>query len=230
MVWRRGLILLSTAALTGAGGYEMYRVLQVGGVTVLEGMVLALFLVLLAWVAFSFASAVAGFVVLLNPRPDEVALASGAELPAIASRTAMLLPTYNEDPHRLTARLRAMIESLETTSQGKLFDWFVLSDSTDPDIWVAEEKALLALRQAVGTRLYYRHRAENRERKAGNISEWITRFGGVYDFMIVLDADSLCRIESSRLGAITPRREPAMAGAQQCCLRRVAHYTRRNAP
>ncbi|MBJ7408178.1 MAG: glucans biosynthesis glucosyltransferase MdoH [Bradyrhizobium sp.] len=191
MVWRRGLILLSTAALTWAGGYEMYRVLQVGGVTVLEGMVLALFLVLLAWVAFSFASAVAGFVVLLTHRPDEGALASSAEQPVIASRTAMLLPTYNEDPHRLTARLRAMIESLEATAHGELFDWFVLSDSTDPDIWVAEEKALLALRQAVGTRLYYRHRAENRERKAGNISEWITRFGGVYDFMIVLDADSL---------------------------------------
>ncbi|WP_338317625.1 glycosyltransferase, partial [Bradyrhizobium ottawaense] len=28
-------------------------------------------------------------------------------------------------------------------------------------------------------------------RKAGNISEWITRFGADYDFMIVLDADSL---------------------------------------
>lgn len=188
MASRRGLILLSTAALTGAGGYEMYRVLQVGGVTVLEAMVLALFLILLAWVAFSFASALAGFFVLLAHRPDA---ATGAELPAISSRTAMLLPTYNEDPHRLTARLRAIIESLEATSHGKLFDWYVLSDSTDPDIWVAEEKALLALRQAVGTRLYYRHRADNTARKAGNISEWITRFGAVYDFMIVLDADSL---------------------------------------
>ncbi|HSU66602.1 MAG TPA: hypothetical protein VLJ39_07010 [Tepidisphaeraceae bacterium] len=122
MVWRRSFILLSTAALTGAGGYEMYRVLQVGGVTVLEAMVLALFLVLLAWVAFSFSSAVAGFFVLLGHRPDEDALASRAELPAIASRTAMLLPTYNEDPHRVTARLRANIESLETTAHGKLFD------------------------------------------------------------------------------------------------------------
>ncbi|MDA9463173.1 glucans biosynthesis glucosyltransferase MdoH [Bradyrhizobium sp. CCBAU 53415] len=190
MAWRRGLILFSTAALTAGGGYEMYRVLEVGGVTVLEAVVLALFLVLLAWVAFSFASALAGFFVLLVHRPD--AVAPDAELPAIASRTAMLLPTYNEDPHRLTARLRAIIESLETTSQGRLFDWYVLSDSTDPDIWVAEEKALLALRQAVGTpRLYYRHRAENTARKAGNISEWVTRFGGAYDFMIVLDADSL---------------------------------------
>jgi membrane glycosyltransferase len=34
-------------------------------------------------------------------------------------------------------------------------------------------------------------RADNTARKAGNISEWVTRFGGVYDFMIVLDADSL---------------------------------------
>ncbi|GGI22914.1 glucans biosynthesis glucosyltransferase MdoH [Bradyrhizobium guangdongense] len=188
MAWRRGLILLSTAALTGAGGYEMYRVLEVGGVTVLEAMVLALFLVLLAWVAFSFASALAGFFVLLAHRPDAV----NAELPSIASRTAMLLPTYNEDPHRLTARLHAIIDSLEATSHGELFDWYVLSDSTDPDIWVAEEKALLALRRAVGIpRLYYRHRADNTARKAGNISEWITRFGAVYDFMIVLDADSL---------------------------------------
>ncbi len=193
MAWRRGLIFLSTAALTGAGGYEMYRVLEVGGVTVLEAMVLVLFLVLLAWVAFSFTSAVGGFLVLLAHRgPDGDALAPGSELPALASRTAMLLPTYNEDPHRLTARLRAIIESLEATSRGELFDWFVLSDSTDPDIWVAEEKALLALRQAVGRpRLYYRHRADNTARKAGNISEWVTRFGGVYDLMIVLDADSL---------------------------------------
>ena len=189
MAWRRGLILLATAALTGAGGYEMYRVLEVGGVTVLEAMVLALFLVLLAWVAFSFASALAGFFVLLADRRGP--FAPDAELPAIASRTAMLLPTYNEDPHRLTARLRAIIESLEATSHGELFDWYVLSDSTDPDIWVAEEKALLALRQVVETRLYYRHRADNTARKAGNISEWVTRFGGVYDFMIVLDADSL---------------------------------------
>lgn len=190
MAWRRGLILLATAALTGAGGYEMYRVLEVGGVTVLEAMVLALFLALLAWVAFSFASALAGFFVLLAHRSG--ALAQDAELPAIASRTAMLLPTYNEDPHRLTARLRAIIESLEATNHGELFDWYVLSDSTDPEIWVAEEKALLALRKAVGTsRLYYRHRADNTARKAGNISEWITRFGAVYDFMIVLDADSL---------------------------------------
>jgi membrane glycosyltransferase len=190
--WRRAFILLSTAVLTGAGGYEMYQVLQVGGVTVLEAMVLALFLLLLAWIAFSFTSALAGFFVLLGHRGSAEASGGDETLPAIASRTAVLLPTYNENPHHLMARLRAIHESVDATSHGERFDWFVLSDTTDPDVWIAEEKAFLALRQASGAqRLYYRHRADNTARKAGNIAEWITRFGGVYDFMIVLDADSL---------------------------------------
>ena len=192
MRWRRAFILLSTAALTGAGGYEMYRVLQVGGLTALEAMVLALFLLLLAWVAFSFASALAGFFVLLGRRRS-AEMGSGNEmLPAIASRTAILLPTYNENPHHLMARLRAIHESVDSTSHSERFDWFILSDTTNPDVWIAEEKAFLALRQASGAlRLYYRHRADNTARKAGNIAEWITRFGGAYDLMIVLDADSL---------------------------------------
>ncbi|MET0678742.1 MAG: hypothetical protein ABW175_23330, partial [Bradyrhizobium sp.] len=37
---RRACIFAGTAALTTAGCYEMYEVLQVGGVTVLEWMVL----------------------------------------------------------------------------------------------------------------------------------------------------------------------------------------------
>lgn len=48
MHWRRAVLLLSTVALTGGGGYGMYQVLQVGGVTVPESMVLALFLALFA--------------------------------------------------------------------------------------------------------------------------------------------------------------------------------------
>jgi membrane glycosyltransferase len=113
-------------------------------------------------------------------------------LPQVTSRTAVLLPTYNEDPHQLMARLRAIHESIEATGQADSFDWFVLSDTRDPDIWIAEERAFLALCDACGEgRLYYRHRADNTARKSGNIGEWITRFGGAYQFMIVLDADSL---------------------------------------
>lgn len=189
---RRLFIFLGTALLTIAGGYEMYGVVKVGGVTVLEAILLAFFLVLLAWVAFSFMSAVAGFFVLLTRRQGGLAIDRDGPLPEPSSRTAMLLPTYNEDPHHLMARLRAMYESVAATGHGARFDWFLLSDTTDPDIWVREEMAFIALRQACGAeRLYYRHRSDNTARKSGNIAEWVKRFGAAYDHMIVLDADSL---------------------------------------
>ena len=36
----------------------------------------------------------------------------------------------------------------------------------------------------------------NRERKVGNITDWVERWGGAYDFMLVLDADSLMEAET----------------------------------
>ena len=189
---RRLFILGGTVAITAAGAVEMYDVLKVGGVTVLEGMVFGLFLVLLAWIAFSFVSSVAGFFVLLRGRPDMLPIDSQGPLPTITGRTAMLLPTYNEDQHHLMARLRAMYESVGETGQAPLFDWFLLSDTTDPDIWIAEELAFLELQRNCGSgHLYYRHRSDNTARKSGNIAEWVRRFGGAYDYMIILDADSL---------------------------------------
>jgi membrane glycosyltransferase len=192
MLLRRAFIFLSTAVLTVAGCYEMYEVVQVGGVTALEWMVLLLFVTLFAWIAFSFSSALAGFAVLLLSSKDPFDIDSAAPLPPVASRNAMLLPTYNEDPYRIMARLRAMHESVDQTGYGSSFDWFVLSDSTDPGIWIAEEKCFLQFRRKTATaNIYYRHRRENTARKSGNIEDWIKRFGARYNHMIVLDADSL---------------------------------------
>jgi membrane glycosyltransferase len=191
--YRRACIFVGTAILTAAGCYEMYEVLQVGGITILESIILVLFVLLFAWIAFSFMSALAGFFVLLFRKKDALGIESGAALPAIrSSRTAMLLPTYNEDPYRVLARLRAIHESVEQTGRGSHFDWFVLSDTTDPAIWITEEKCFLQLRQEIaGARIFYRHRPENTARKSGNIEDWVKRFGSSYDCMLVLDADSL---------------------------------------
>jgi membrane glycosyltransferase len=192
-IWlRRAFILAGTAAMTMAGCYEMYEVLSVGGVTALEWIVLVLYVLLFAWIAFSFMSAIAGFAVLLVRRSDALGIDPGAALPRIESRIAMLLPTYNEDPHRVLARLRAITESVEQTGQGSHFDWFVLSDTTDPAIWIAEEKGFLQLRAEIGaSHLFYRHRAQNTARKSGNIADWVRRFGAAYECMLILDADSL---------------------------------------
>jgi membrane glycosyltransferase len=189
---RRACIFTGTAAMTAAGCYEMYEVLQVGGVTILEWMVLFLFVLLFAWIAFSFMSALAGFAVLLFRTKDPLGIDPAAPLPPIGSRNAMLLPTYNEDPHRITARLRAMCESVDQSGYGSRFDWFVLSDTTNPSVWIAEEKCFLRLREDIrAENIFYRHRPENIARKSGNIEDWIKRFGAGYDHMIILDADSL---------------------------------------
>ena len=190
---RRACIFAATILLTLAGCYEMYQVLQVGGVTILEWMILVLFVLLFAWIAFSFTSAIAGFLVLLFRRKDELGIDASAALPAIESRTAMLLPTYNEDPYRVLARLRAICELVEETGCACQFDWFVLSDTTDPAIWIAEEKCFLQLRYEAGpaARIFYRHRPENTARKSGNIEDWVKRFGSDYECMLILDADSL---------------------------------------
>jgi membrane glycosyltransferase len=192
MPFRRACIFAGTAALTAGGCYEMYEVLQVGGVTVLEWMVLALFVLLFAWVAFSFMSALAGFAVLLFRTADPLGIDPDAPLPQIGSGNAMLLPTYNEDPCRIMARLRAMHESVAQSGYGSRFDWYVLSDTTNPSIWLAEEKCFLRLRSELAAdNVFYRHRPQNVARKSGNIEDWIKRFGARYDHMIVLDADSL---------------------------------------
>ena len=57
--------------------------------------------------------------------------------------------------------------------------------------WVPQwsSSALLARTGGEG-RLFYRRRADNSGRKAGNIADWVRAFGGAYENMVVLDADS----------------------------------------
>jgi membrane glycosyltransferase len=103
------------------------------------------------------------------------------------------MPAYNEDPHRLMAGLQAIYESVRDTGQGERFDFFILSDTTRAETAEAEAAEYHALLARLGgpANLYYRRRTDNIERKAGNIAEWLRRFGGAYPYMLILDADSL---------------------------------------
>ncbi len=90
-------------------------------------------------------------------------------------------------------RVRVIYRSLEKTGYLDLFEFFILSDSRDPD---AGRAAIRAWQNAcrdlsAAGRLFYRRRRDNRGRKSGNIEEFCRRWGGRYTYMVVLDADSL---------------------------------------
>ena len=184
---RRALVFGGALLLTVYGAYEMYEVVSVSRTTVLQYLLLVLFVINFSWITLAFTSAVLGFVTLLARGRGT------ARLPDITTRTAVVMPVYNEATSRTFAAVEAIRSSVEATGRGEAFDYFILSDSTDPDAWIAEERAFLALREKLGpgARLYYRHREKNHHRKAGNIADFTTRWGGAYEAMIVLDADSL---------------------------------------
>jgi membrane glycosyltransferase len=190
---RRLLVIGGAAVMTLAAANEMYRVLNVAGLTVMETMILALFVALFAWIAFSFISSVGGFFSQLLRGGKGLGIDPSAPLPQIATRTAILAPVYNENPARVMASLQAIHESLASTGQLSQFDIFILSDTTNADAWIAEEAAFLALRERTGghANIFYRRRPKNTERKAGNIADWVQRFGAAYPQMLILDADSV---------------------------------------
>ncbi len=192
LLLRRAFILCVTLAMTAVAAEQMYYVLAVSTLTLLEAIVLALFVILFAWIAFSFASALAGFALSVCGPSHTLGIEPNGPLPELTARHALLAPTYNELPSRLTARLQAIYESVAASGRLAHFDFFVLSDSTDPEIWVQEEAQYLALLERTKRgQIFYRHRRENTARKAGNIGEWVSRFGGGYRSMVILDADSL---------------------------------------
>lgn len=198
---RRLLVIGSAIVLTGFATHEMYLVLAGSGLTMLAVVMLALFVPLFAWVGLSFTSALAGFWSLLTgggaglpmhvPGRLSESIPEGAQ--AGRTRSALLMPTYNEQPARIMAGLHAIHDSLAEARVADRFDIFILSDTTDPDVWVEEEEAFLALRVAAGpgARIFYRHRKNNTARKAGNIADWVTRWGGAYPHFLILDADSV---------------------------------------
>ena len=174
-------------ALTAYGAYEMYKVVGVGTTTALEWVLVVLFVLTFSWLAQSFTASVVGFIWLLtHPRKQEA-------LPALLSeKTAVVMPIYNEAPSRVFGTMQAIIEDVDRTGLGSAFDFFLLSDTTDANIWIAEERAFVAMRERLpNARLFYRRRRKNTSRKAGNIADFVTHWGGHYPHMLVLDADSV---------------------------------------
>lgn len=193
---RLAMLLAVTALTTVTATWNFGRRLLDNGWDLVDFPLILLFLILFTWIAIAFWTATFGLIVVLAQRRH--AKAAGPPPPARIAKTslpltALVMPVFNEDPCRVFAGLRAMVESIQRQGRSDVFDVFILSDTTNPDIWAQEEAAWSRMRVAAlgGCRIFYRRRSKNHERKAGNIRDFCERWGRNYRYMVVLDADSL---------------------------------------
>ncbi len=192
------LVTLTTLIALGL----LVSVFQPDGFSPMELLLLFLYTILFSWICISFWTAFMGFLVILFGR-DRWAItrqppATRLDPAAPPPRTAILMPIYNEDSERVFAGLHAIHHSLAATGQLDGFDFFILSDTRDPDVWVEEELRWQDMVRALDGkgRIFYRNRPENTSRKSGNLEDFCTRWGGRYRYMIVLDADSVMQGET----------------------------------
>ena len=194
---RRRRLLLAILVLIPSviAGEFMLDVLPQKGNTLLEGGIALCFGALFGWISIGFWTATLGFV-LLASRRDRFAItrATADDAPIEpGARTAVVMPICEEPVPRIFAGLRAIHHSLAKTGKLSNFDFFVLSDSSEPSTAVEEELAWFEwCRSTDGFgRIFYRRRRVRIERKSGNVADFCRRWGRRYRYMVILDADSV---------------------------------------
>jgi membrane glycosyltransferase len=189
----RAFAILVSVGL-GAGAAALF--LQFGaadGYQMVDGVRAALVFVTTFWLAWGAMQAIEG---LIASRKAPAPLAT-----PITTRTAILMPVYNEDPAVVFARVAAMDDGIGRLGLTEQFDFAILSDTQDDQLGAVEEDWFVHLwddraqdsRKAQGLppRFFYRRRRLNTGRKAGNIQDFFETAGANYDFALILDADSL---------------------------------------
>lgn len=197
--WRAAIrrLVLTTLVMgqVAIGTQYMLFVLPYHGSDWLELSLAVLFAILFTWISIGFWLGLYGFV-LRRFGGDSLSLLRrhGKFLDQTPmARTAVVMPIYNEPIERTLGGLRAVYRSLQATGQSENFDFFILSDSRDPDIWLSEQATWYQLCRELGAEghLFYRRRSLNMHYKSGNIADFLRRWGRNYEYTIVLDADSL---------------------------------------
>jgi len=184
--------LLLAIALVGTASVLSlaFLALAADGFGAVDAAALALFALPTAWIGWSTGHAALGFVGRrLGWRPGGLAQPEPGS--PLVTRTAIALPVYEEDCEAWAANLQAMGEDLAARGHGGEFDIFVLSDTRDDAVAAREERMRDLLARRLPMAVHYRRREENTGKKAGNVADFARRWAGRYDYMLVLDADSL---------------------------------------
>jgi membrane glycosyltransferase len=193
---RRLLLVFLVATQTLVGMLLFSRTVpeQAGSVTI--AALLTVFGVLFAWIGVGFWTAVFGFVA-LRFGGDGWSLSRRVEPEGcrelLSAPTAVVMPICHEPVQHTLGGLKAIIQDLGQKGQARVVDFYVLSDSRDPDIWLEEQATCEQIRRELGPHqhLFYRRRNVNLNYKSGNIADFLRRWGRRYRYMVVLDADSL---------------------------------------
>ncbi len=201
---RRLIVVLGACAVGLAVTMVLLQVLGQDDLAPGVAFAIALSGLLSAWTGFGCISAAAGAWAVLSERRRRPAHFGR---PDPDNRTAILLPIYNEDPGQVLAAVEAVATDLRRLGLAPLYDLFVLSDTREGAVAEAETAGVLGLagRLSAGPQVYYRRRARNTDRKAGNIADWMASHGAGYEHMLILDADSLMAGET--IAALTAAME-----------------------
>jgi membrane glycosyltransferase len=198
--WLRLFVFYSLAlVLTSAVSVLFADLLWRSGWTGTSTILLILFVILFGLCSVGCMHGIFGFVLRTFGDRDRITQLGdfrGKSIEGVS--TAIIFPTYNEEVARIMEGLRATYVSLERTGQIERFDFFILSDSTDPAKWVEEEQRwceIVRELDALG-RIYYRRRISNEGKKSGNVRDFLSSWGRRYRYFIVFDADSVMRGET----------------------------------
>jgi membrane glycosyltransferase len=187
------LVTVSTLGLV----FWMGRLLGADGVNVWDIALLVCFAGTLPWVVIGLWNSVIGATLLrFDPewRRNVLPIRGLKDVSSpIRARTAIVMPIYKEQPDRVVRHLAAVEASVRETGQDSGIEYFLLSDTQDPEVYEQEQMhfELWRGRLANPSRVHYRRRTDNRRQKVGNIEDFCARWGDGFKYMLVLDADSV---------------------------------------
>src|SRR5258706_908831 len=102
VLYARFILVTITCGVTIYGVYQMLQVVRFASMTLLQGLMIFFFAISLGWIAFAAGSVFAGASKRRDPNPHSE---------ASAPLTALVMPTYNEEPLRTPAALPAMAQA-----------------------------------------------------------------------------------------------------------------------
>ena len=194
LIRRRFVFFSAIFFLTSVATWFMADLFWRDGITRVQVVLLGLFVIMFGHIAAGFCSAMFGYYV-INRGGDSARIMKTLPKPENMrfAPTAIIIPVFNEDVSRVFEGIRVIIESVKATGRMEHFDFFILSDSNKPNQWIQEEVAWIELCKQVGGfgNVFYRKRRQAINKKAGNVADFLRRWGKRYRYMVVLDADSV---------------------------------------